>query len=272
VKPHSAVLLAVALGGLLATPATAGPWGRPRGGLYAKTGYAYQNAAELATPDGTIAPIPTFEKHEATLYVAYGMTDRLTLVVDFIGYRSSSIEDFDSAGGVGDLRAGLQQRVGRAGPWLVAARGTVQAPTGDATTGEGILPTGSGVWEGDVVLSVGRSFGRGRGWVFFEAGPQLRGGGLRDGLVYSSQVGWRIGRVLLMGNVRGVQPWDSTPGDVSAGSAAGLGDGVTYLALGPSAAVELGRALGLQADFDTAVHTRNIARGPTLRVGFYVTR
>ena len=266
---------AAVLTGILALgagSATAGPWGRPRGGVYAKTSYAYLHATDLATPDGTIASIPAFGKNEASLYVAYGLSDRVTLVLDAIAYRQSGIEGFDSAGGVGDVRVGVQARVGRAGPWVFAARGTLQAPTGDETRGEGLLPSGSGVWEGDLVASAGRSFGRGQGWLFVEAGPQFRGGGLREGLVYGAQVGWRRGRVLFMANLRGVQPWDSTPGDASAGSAAGLGDGVTYLAVGPSVAVEVGRGLGIQVDLDGATHARNLARGPTLRVGLYWSR
>jgi len=253
--------------------AAAGPWGRPRGGLYAKAGYGYLRATELATPDGTIATIPAFEKSEATFYAAYGLTRTLTLTVDAIAYRGSRIEGFDSAGGVGDLRLGAQSSLGRAGAWLFAARGLVQLPTGDVTKGEGLLPTGSGVWEGELYLSVGRSLAGGRGWAFAEAGPQLRGGGLRDGLVYGAQVGVTIRSWLAMAwNFRGVQPWDTTPGDVSAGSAAGLGDGVTYLAFGPSVFLTLRPGLGVQIDLDGATHTRNIARGPTLRIGLFVIR
>ena len=178
---------------LLPSLASAGPWGRPAGGVYAKIGYGYLKATELATPDGTLVPIPAFQKHEANLYVEYGLTDVLTAGLDAIVYRESSIEGFDSAGGVGDLRLGLQSRLGGAGSWLLAARGVIQAPTGDVEKGEGLLPTGSGVWEGELYLSVGRSFASGRAWTFAEAGPQFRGGGLRDGLVYNGQVGVTIG-------------------------------------------------------------------------------
>lgn len=253
--------------------AAAGPWGRPRGGLYAKAGYAYLRATELATPDGTIATIPAFEKNEATFYAAYGLTERLTLTVDAIAYRESRIEGFDSAGGAGDLRLGAQSGLGRSGEWLFAARGLIQVPTGDVTKGEGLLPTGSGVWEGALYLSVGRSFAGGRVWAFAEAGPQFRGGDLRDGLVYDAQLGVTIRSWLALAwSFRGVQPWDTTPGDVSAGSAAGLGDGVTYLAFGPSAIITVRPGIGVQIDADGATHTRNIARGPTVRVGLFVIR
>ena len=73
-------------------------------------------------------------------------------------------------------------------------------------------------------------------------------------------------------NVRGAQPWDTEPGDASTVSPAGFGDGVTYLAFGPGAIVELARGVALQLDVDGATHVRNIAKGPTFRFGVSVSR
>jgi len=149
----------------------------------------------------------------------------------------------------------------------------VQAPTGDETLGEALLPSGSGVWEGEAVLGAGVSLWRGRGWAFLEAGVQVRGGGLRDGLAFGAQLGRRLGgRLRLLASLRGVQPWDTAPSNLSTATAAGFGDGTTYVSFGPGAIVELGGGAGLQLDLDLLAHTRNIARGPTLRVGVFVSR
>lgn len=265
---------AVALAALLAPAAApAGPWNQAPGRFYLKLGANHLRATELATPAGEVVPIPAYVKDEATLYAEYGVSRRLTAVLDLIAYRGSEIEGFDSAGGVGDLRLGLQWQLGRRGSWVFAVRGTLQAPTGDETKGDGLLPTGSGVWEGDVVASAGISLWRGRGWAQAALGPQVRGGGLRDGLVYEAQLGGRaFGRVLVLLNLRGVQPWDTTPGDLSTVSPAGFGDGVTYLAYGPGLIVEIARGVALQLDVDGATHVRNIAKGPTWRAGLSVSR
>jgi hypothetical protein len=76
----------------------------------------------------------------------------------------------------------------------------------------------------------------------------------------------------LIGYVRGVQPWDTTPGDASTVSPAGFGDGVTYLAYGPGLIVEVARGVALQLDVDGATNVRNIAKGPTVRFGLSVSR
>jgi len=264
---------ALALLALLPRPAAAGPWNRPKGSFYLKAAYNYLRAEELATPAGEIVPIPAFTKNEATFYFECGLSSRLTVILDSIAYRESAIEGFESAGGVGDTRLGLQWQLPGRQKWVFALRGALQFPTGDETKGEGLLPTGSGVYEGEIVLGAGVSLWRGRGWAQAGIGPQIRGGGLRDGLVYEAQLGARtFGPVMLLFNVRGVQPWDTAPGDASTTSASGFGDGVTYLAFGPGVIVELARGVSLQIDVDGATHVRNIAKGPTFRIGLSVSR
>jgi hypothetical protein len=256
----------------LASPLLAGPWNAAPDEYYVKASYAYLGTDELATPLGEVVEIPTFSRHEGSLYIHYGITSALMAVGDVAFVRRTAIEEFDAATGFGDTRLGLQWQVGRSGPWVFATRGVLQLPTGDETLGQALLPSGSGVWEGEGVAGAGVSLWRGRGWAFLEAGYQFRGGDLRDGLVYGAQLGRRLGRVLVIANLRGVQPWDTEPSDLSTGSAAGFGDRTTYLVFGPALIVELGKGFGLQADLDLMGHTRNIARGTTLRVGVFLSR
>ena len=273
-KRHLAWLpLGIALLASWASPVAAGPWNRPRKGYYAKWAYNHLRAEELATPAGDVVPIPAFTKDEATLYAEYGVTGSVTAILDLIAYRHSDLDGFGSAGGIGDLRLALQWQIARRGSSVLALRGAFQAPTGEETKGDGLLPTGSGVWEGEIVVGAGASLWRGRGWVQAGVGPQFRGGDLRDGFVYEAQVGGRVfGPVALLLNVRGVQPWDTTPGDASTVSPAGFGDGVTYLAYGPGLIVEVARGVALQLDVDGATNVRNIAKGPTVRFGLSVSR
>ena len=130
-----------------------------------------------------------------------------------------------------------------------------------------MLPTGSDAWEGDTVFSIGRPFGS-RFFSFGEAGYHARGLGLRDTFVFNSQLGVIAGPRLTLGwNVRGVQPFDTGPVGTSIGSAAGLGDGVTFVAYGPSAAWRLNGGWTMLAGVDGGVHTRNLAAGASYRVG-----
>ena len=268
---RAALLLAAA--SLLAARAEAGPWATGRGRVYVKVSYDFLRSTELAQPDGSVLPIPRFVHEEGALYVAYGVSERLTLIGFAPAWRSSDLQDFGRESGFGDLRFGAQWQLTRKGPWQIALRALVQAPTGDETRAEGLLPTGTGVWEGEDVLSAGRSFAGGRGYGFAEAGYQWRGGGLRDGVVYGIQVGWNATpRLVIAGNLRGVEPFSHAPRAEAFGAPVGFGDRVTYASYGPSAIFKLTRWIAAQLDVEDAFRTRNLATGAKLRVGIAFTK
>jgi len=251
----------------------AGPWGQGKRHVY--TNFAFESlvTTKLATPDGNIQTIPEFRLRQFGFYGAFGVNDRLTVIVDRIGCRSTELEDFDEATGIEDVRAGAQWQLGRRGPWLLATRGIVQFPTGDETKGLGLLPTGSGVWEGEARFSTGRSWRAGRVYGYGEIGHQFRGGGLRDAFVYETQLGyWLLPRLLLGATLRGVQPYRSEPGDDAIASPSGLGDGVTYTVYGPMAIVRLGHGIGVQLEVEDAFNERNLATGVKFRIKVFFER
>ncbi len=257
----------------LATPAQAGPWAVGRGHVYAKISYEFLDSSRLAQPDGTILPIPRFVKEGSGLYAAWGLSDRVTLIGDVPAWRSSDLEAFDREGGFGDVRLGAQLQLGKSGAWLFAVRGIVQAPTGDETRAGGLLPTGSGAWEGEGVLSAGGSLADGRGYGFVEVGYNYRGESLRDGVLYGGQLGWNVGRrVTLAANVRGLEPFSHAARATAVGSPVGLGDRVTYVYYGPSAIVKLGHTFAVQLDVERVIRARNLATGTTLRGGLSLRR
>jgi hypothetical protein len=253
--------------------AEAGPWGQGKGRFYTNLAFESLDTTQLATPDGNIQTIPEFRLRQFGFYGAFGVSEDLTVIIDRIGARRSEIEDFDSASGFEDLRTGLQWQLGQRGAWILATRGIVQAPTGDETKGQGILPTGSGVWEGDARLSAGRSWLEGRLYGYGEAGHQFRGGALRDAFVYETQLGyWVHPRLLVGATLRGVQPYESEPSEEAIGSPSGLGDGVTYTVYAPMAIVHLGRGAGVQLEVEDAFNESNLATGVKFRIKIFFER
>jgi hypothetical protein len=241
-----------------------------QGHFYTKLSYRYLNSTDLSAPDGTHFEIPAFRQDYVDLYGAVGVDDRVTLHGTIPALRSSDLDDdpdeLQRESGFGDLRFGVQVQLGKRGPWVFATRVTGQAPTGDPDVSEGLQATGSGVWEGDAVVGAGASLARGKGFAYLEAGYNYRGGGLRDGFLYELQVGWNAGsRLALLGNLRGLQPFDTSPGAVNTSSLSGFGDRVTYTVYGPSAILRLGGGFGLQLDVEGSFNTRNMATGTVFR-------
>ncbi len=255
------------------SPSEAGPWAVGKGRLYANFAFETLSTTRLATPDGNIQTIPELGLRQFGFYGVFGLSDRLTLIVDRVGYRRTEIEAFDAAAGVEDTRFGLQWQLGRKGAWELAARGIFQAPTGDETKGLGVLPTGSGVWEGEARVGGGRSWREGRLYGYAEIGHQFRGGALRDAFSYETQLGyWLHPRLLVGATLRGVQPYRSEPADDAIGSPSGLGDGVTYAVYAPMAIVKLGGGTGIQVEIEDAFNETNLATGVKFRIKFFLER
>ncbi len=251
----------------------AGPWATGKGHSYAKVGLGYLHSRTLVAPDGTAFPIPRFTKTELGLYVSHGLNDRLSAVLSLPALRRSDLEGFGAESGVGDVMIGLQVQLGKRGPWVFATRGSLQFPTGDETRAEGLLPTGSGVHESELLLGAGRSLAAGRGYSFAEAGLVRRGGPLRDAFGYAAQVGWTVHpRLVLAANLRGMEPFSQEARSVAVGSPVGLSDRVTYLNYGPTIILTLRPGVALQFDLDATARARNLARGVTYRVGVSYAR
>lgn len=271
---RSRSIAALGIAGLLLAPSTsAGPWATGKGRYYAKLSFQRLRSTQLAAPDGTVFRIPVFLKHDAYAFAIYGVSERLDVLTNLPLLRSSDLENFGRESGFGDVQAGIQYQFARRGATVFGVRAVVQAPTGDETRAEGILPTGSGTWEGSAVLGVGSSFAGGKLYGFAEAGYQFRGSGLRDGVTYETQLGWNVTpRVILAANLRGVEPFSKAPPETAIGSPVGVSDRVTYTVYGPSLIVKLGRGVGLQFDVEGALNTRNLAKGTVFRGGISFSR
>jgi hypothetical protein len=257
-----------ALAAALASSAEAGPWALGHGHVYGKLSYGSLVSRRLAAPDGTVFDIPRFQKEDAGLYVAVGLGPRWNASVSLPVYRSNDLEDFRRESGIGDLQLAVQREVFKTRLWTGALRTGLQLPTGDETLAGGLLGTGSGEVEADLVLSVGRSLAGGKAWAFVETGPLLRGGALRDSWEYGGQLGWTFKPAFRAAlNARGIEPFSKAPPDAPRGNPAGLSDRVTYLVYGPSVYFEFGRGFGLQLDLERDAHARNLARGTTYRGG-----
>ncbi len=257
---------------LTAARAGAQPWQAAAGHGSVGTTFTTLRTTQLATPDGTDVVIPRFARQEIVVSGSYAATDRVVILAAATVLAHTSIQAFDSAGGIGDLRFGAQVSLGQLGPWALAVRGIAQAPTGDAGLGFGLLPTGTGAWEGDTVFSIGRPLAA-RLFVFGEAGYHVRGAGLRDSFVFNSQLGVSATSRLTLGwNLRGVQPFDTGPIGTTLASPSGLGDGVTFIAYGPSAALRLNGAWSLLGGIDGGFHTKNLAAGAAYHAGLVYAR
>src|SRR5690606_41056506 len=88
-----------------------GGWTQPAGGIFVKVDWSYLNAAEYATPDGERIETEAFIQNNVNLYAEFGLTSRLTLLVQGPLLRSQRFATTTSATGMGDLRMDLKYRL-----------------------------------------------------------------------------------------------------------------------------------------------------------------
>jgi hypothetical protein len=143
-----------------------GGWTQPDGGMFVKVDWSYLNASEYATPDGERIETEAFIQHNINLYSEFGLSSRVTLLVQGPLLRSQRFATTTSATGLGDLRIDLKYRL-TSDDLPVALSIGAEMPTGDPLRTVEVnaipgldqpLPTGDGEW--NVWTTVAAS----RGW------------------------------------------------------------------------------------------------------------
>lgn len=133
-----------------------GGWVRAANELYAKLTYQMPSTTDVYDRNGTSTTIEGYPLSSIGLYAEYGVTDRLTAIVNAPFHRSSTWGPGSAVGAIGDVAVDVRYGV-VTGDRPVSVVMGVKLPTGDETQmSENIhLPTGEGEW--NVWLNAGAS-------------------------------------------------------------------------------------------------------------------
>lgn len=266
--------------------AFAGPWTRDAGHFYLSTSYLRIAARSFYGPDFSIVPIRPYEQQLVSFYGEVGVVTRwLTLAVDGVAYRHNELIGQGYTQGVGDWRIGAWSGI-LTRPFRLALATTVGFPFGDAHPSAGphatvqqqqlaaSLPTGDGAYNIEWRISGGYSFGRYpryplSHYVVVEAGYWLRTGGISDSFVYRFEFGTQlrykfVDRFLLILRLNGIESFASNA--QAAATETGLGNGVTFTAVGVELYGRIWRGLGASIALDDALRARSLPAASQLKV------
>lgn len=271
-------LAALAALAALPTPATAGPWTRDAGGVYAKLSEGFFLADEYIDPTGLAADDVAYLGATTALYAEIGLADglQLALYLPHVVARNT----YDTTGdrylslGGGDGRLGVQYSP-RLTSFPAALRVDAKIPMYDVAEPGGpehaLFPArGDGQLDVDLWLSLGGSLDALPLYGFVEIGHRLRtaiypgdGGSLdyADGLITYAQAGYTLWRgIVLAANAQAVVPYAD--------------DGRTkgYATIGPSVYAPITAGWAVELYFDATVWARAASRGQTAIVGVSYSR
>ena len=280
------VLLSLLLLVTLSTAASAaGPWPRAKGSAYLKLYEFWLRFDEHYTSTGELDPNATLGLYNTALYAEYGLTDRLTAVVNLPFYSRSTINNQvsgtrgnvllpgEAIGGLGDTDVALRYALTRPGAaWPVAAALTLGLPLGEEAGGEQAnLQTGDGEFNQMLTLSAGRSVTDDL-YVSAAVGVNNRTGGFSDEFRYQLEAGYGAldRRLWLIGRLTGSESFQNGETAATFTSTSVFSNNAEYLSLGGEVNVYVTPKFGLSAGVATALAGRVIAAAPAYTAGVFL--
>lgn len=267
---------------LVRQEANAGAWTQQRGEGYYKLGLRVVRATRFYEPGGNRISIPTTGDYTTSFYGEYGLTDRLTLVVDVPFKRitlNRQVErtsgfvlfDGDAKTGVADSEFGVRFGLIRKGQSVLSAELLFGIPIGDDTQQSGLL-TGDGEFNQLFKLQFGQSLYPKPVYFSGEVGFNNRTNGYSDEFRYAAEMGYTFhNKVLAIFRIRGVESLKN--GDGALGGMVGLfANDQSYLSYGPELVYSVDRTFGVSLGIEGATRGENVLSAVAFSLGFSVNR
>ncbi len=257
-RRYSKLLLALALLMVAQDSMAGGGWVRKKNTFYGKlrvssfrTNKYYNLAGELNDQGAQ------FQQTSLDLYAEYGLSKRLTVILNAPLFRSNKFSTTNAATGIGDVLVEAKYGI-LTGNFPVAISVGAQLPTGQSRIlvndvnhpGSQInLPIGDGELNIWTKLHASIPFSS-RGYASFEAGYNKRTQGFSDQYTMAAEIGYKIGPVWTNATLRRLTSV-GVP-DTSKGSFV-YGEGLEFTAYSLGAAIPVTKKTSLTLDFSNMI-------------------
>jgi hypothetical protein len=259
-------------------------WTRNKGGVFLKAGYFNASSDQLLDANGNrVLGANKFSQDALTLYGEYGITKRLTAILNYPFYKFQRYLGYETASGFGDPQIELKWSLLRKIPVVSVSLGA-ELPFAAATnysfikTGDRTqfanLPAGDGDFNYWGTLAVSSGFGTTPGWATIWGQYNRRGkpAGFTEKFRDQTKLGFEVGYKWtpeFWTNARLSGLWTQAP---QANSSFINGDGAQYTTLMFGVSYEFIAHYSLTFDYQTytdwLVKRKNIYSTPLYAVGF----
>ncbi|MEM7575334.1 MAG: hypothetical protein AAF433_20675 [Bacteroidota bacterium] len=278
------VLLLVLANGLQAQ----GPWPQGKGNGYFKLSEWWIRFDEHYTDTGDKDPNLTTGVYNTSIYAEYGLTDRLTGVVNLPFFSRTTMNNLisettgavlvegEALNGLGDAELGLKYTLTQDGAGLpIALSLTFGLPLGEDQGGsQGNLQLGDGEFNQLLMAHIGSSFQLGNANAYWSAilGVNNRTNNFSDELRYGLEAGVNLAqdRLLLVGRLRGLSSFMNGETAATATSTGLFANNIEFLTLGGEANFFLTEKLGLSLGLASPLSGRIYAVGTSYSAGVFL--
>lgn len=261
-----------------------GGWPQPKGKGYYKLSQMWIVANQHFTDAGEIDPNGTRGSYFTTIYGEYGITDRLTGIVNWPVFARSTIneqvsgttgqviEPGDAINGVGDMDLTIKYGLTPGKRIAVSASLLLGLPLGESAGGfDGTLQTGDGEFNQMIQVDAGTSFKVGTIYPYTNAFVAFnnRTGGFSDEFRYGIEAGVELGPVFAALRVYGVHSFKNGEPNFNTAGTSLFANNAEYLAINPELSFKITKKVGVSATLGTAAWGKLIFANPTYSVGVY---
>ena len=267
-----------------ANQVTAGAWTQKRGQGFYKLSFRLIRADQFYEPTGNKIEIPTLSDYTTTFYGEYGLTARLTLVVNVAVFKRVTLNkqvgsnsgfvffEGDSKSGVADSEVGVRFGLLRGGSSVLSAEILFGLPIGDDSQTNGLL-TGDGEFNQLIKAQFGHSFYPKPLYFSAEFGFNNRTKGYSDEWHYAAEIGYTFSNKFLVSfKLRGVESRKNGNDTVVGGMGGLFANNQSYLSYGPEVSYIINETFGISAGIESATRAENVLSAPAFSFGVFVRR
>jgi hypothetical protein len=256
-----------------------GGWSQPKGKGFFKLGQSAIVAGSYFSPSGDFLDITTTSLYTSSVFLEYGLTDRLTGIVYMPYFVRSTINRLETPNGdlvqegdelnaIGDADVTIKYGLIQNSTYVLSAGLTLGLPLGEASGGDSqLLQSGDGEFNQMVTLELSRGFSS--GWyATILAGFNNRSNNFSDEIRYGGEIGYAKGKFIPILKIYGVAPLLNGD-DLGVPNNGVFSNNIQYLSITPEVLYDINGKFGLTAAIGLAAMGKRLLAAPNFMGGIY---
>lgn len=256
-----------------------GGWSQPKGRGFLKISQSAIIAGSYFSPSGDILDITTTSLYSSSVYLEYGLTDRLTGVLYMPFFVRSTlnrletpdgdlVQDGDELNAIGDADVTIKYGLIQNSAYVLSASLTLGLPLGEPSGGDTqLLQSGDGEFNQMITFELSRGFSS--GWyATVLAGFNNRMNNFSDEIRYGGEIGYAKGKVIPILKVYGVASLMNGD-DLGVPNNGVFSNNIEYLSLTPEVLYDVNGKLGMTAAIGMAAFGKRLLAAPNFMAGLY---